>query len=142
MQEGVTMAPHSGSERTSSEGWPWQELDFMLEHFLTRPAMRPAVRWRPAVDVIEEEDEFVLLADIPGISADDVEVIVRGHTVLIRGERVCKERTDACRRLHLERCDGPFERRIHLPGPADPNQFTARYENGVLIVRISKAASW
>lgn len=95
--------------------------------------------WVPAVDIREEADRFVLLADIPGVDPKDIEITMEAGVLTIKGERKMaeEEREKYSRR---ERVYGTFYRRFSLPDTADPQGITARGEAGVLEVAIPKQA--
>lgn len=94
--------------------------------------------WRPAVDVKEESDRFVILADLPGVDPSDIEVAMENGALSIRGERKSEkdEERDGFRRV--ERVRGTFYRRFTLPDTADSEQIQARGKDGVLEIVIPK----
>lgn len=104
-------------------------------------ATRVARRWIPAVDLVEETDEFVLRADLPGVAEQDVKVELDHNVLSVSGERKAEheERKDGYYRL--ERASGRFARSLRLPEGIDPDGVKASFENGVLEVRVPKPAS-
>lgn len=99
----------------------------------------PANDWAPAVDIREETDRYVILADVPGIDAKDIEIQTEQGVLTIKGERspVTAEERNLYKRV--ERLRGPFVRRFTLPDAADTEHITARSHSGVLEVVIPKA---
>ena len=95
-------------------------------------------RWIPAMDLVEEGDHYVLRADVPGVSQDDVQIEVDGGVLTVSGERRSEheQRTDGYYRI--ERASGRFSRSLTLPDGIDPDGIEAGYEDGVLEVRIPK----
>ncbi len=95
-------------------------------------------RWIPAMDLVEEGDEFVLRADLPGLGEDDVNVELEGDVLTISGERKSEhsEQHEGYRRI--ERASGSFSRSLTLPEGIDPDSVKARFEQGVLEVRVPK----
>jgi HSP20 family protein len=95
-------------------------------------------RWIPAMDLVEAENDFVLRADLPGLSEDDVKIEVEDNVLTISGERKSEheERKDGYYRF--ERAYGAFRRTLALPEGVDPEQINATVENGVLEVHIPK----
>ena len=95
-------------------------------------------RWIPAMDLVESGDEFVLRADLPGLTDDDVNIEVEDRVLTVSGERKSEreERKDGYYRL--ERASGSFSRTLRLPEGIDPDAVKASFENGVLEVRIPK----
>jgi HSP20 family protein len=97
-------------------------------------------RWMPAMDLVESGDHFVLRADLPGLSEDDVKIELEDSTLTISGERksVHEEKGEGFYRV--ERATGAFSRSLTLPKGVDPESVTARFDRGVLEVRIPKPA--
>ena len=95
-------------------------------------------RWVPPVDLVEAEDHFVLKADLPGLSEDDVNVEVQDGTLAISGERHAEHESHERGWYRIERSFGSFNRSLTLPDGVDADAISARFENGVLEVRIPK----
>ncbi len=94
--------------------------------------------WVPAVDIREEDDAFVIHADIPGVEPADIDVHMEKGMLSICGERskLTKEEQDGYKRT--ERARGTFLRRFSLPDSADAERIAAKCKNGVLEVVIPK----
>jgi HSP20 family protein len=101
-------------------------------------AATPARRWTPAVDLVEEDEQYVLRADLPGLSPDDVKIEVEDRVLTVSGERGSEkeERRDGYYRL--ERSSGSFSRSVRLPEGVDAEKIEAGFEHGVLEVKIPK----
>ena len=99
----------------------------------------PALTFRPAVDVVEEDDRVVLKADMPGMDKGEVKVMVQDGRLSIEGSR--KESHDEKREglTRSERFVGRFSRSFNLPTWADSSKISANYKDGVLEVVIPKA---
>ena len=97
-----------------------------------------ARRWVPAMDLVESEHDFVLRADLPGISEQDIKIELQENVLTISGERKSEseERKDAYYRL--ERSSGSFSRSLTLPRGVDASAITASFERGVLEVHVPK----
>jgi HSP20 family protein len=97
-----------------------------------------ARRWIPAMDLVEQEDRFVLRADLPGLSEEDVKIELDDNVLTISGERRSEqeERRDGYSRV--ERASGSFSRSLVLPEGVDADSVDARFENGVLEVSVPK----
>jgi len=90
----------------------------------------------PQVDVLRRGDDLVVRADLPGLSKDDISVDVTDNALTIRGERR-DERKEEREGYYLhERSEGSFYRSIPLPDGTDLDSADARFENGVLEVRM------
>ncbi|MES2859413.1 MAG: Hsp20/alpha crystallin family protein [Pseudomonadota bacterium] len=95
-------------------------------------------QWMPLVDIKEEGEQFVLLADIPGVDPQDIDVQMDKGLLTIKGERVLEARSDNAHFSRTERVHGVFHRRFALPDSADPERITASGRNGVLQIVIPK----
>jgi HSP20 family protein len=102
------------------------------------PALSDSAAWRPSVDLLEENDRFILRADVPGVAAKDIEVSAEDGTLTVRGERPAQERVSSNGFEHIERAAGSFMRRFTLPDSAQAEAIKARYADGVLEIEIPK----
>ena len=114
-----------------------REVDRLFDAFLGQ-SDRGSRRWVPPMDLVEADDHFVLKADLPGLSDDDVAIEVQDGTLKISGER--KEEHEKSERgwYRVERSFGTFSRSLTLPDGVDPNGIKAEFHDGVLEVRIPK----
>lgn len=95
----------------------------------------------PRIDVRETDKDVDIDAELPGMQEKDIEVMLSGDTLTIRGEKKA-EREEKDKNLRIsERSYGSFQRQIALPFDADPNMVAARFANGVLHVTIPKPAN-
>jgi HSP20 family protein len=102
-------------------------------------ASAPSVSWVPRVDVYEEAERFVVLADVPGVESKDINITAENGVLTIRGERRAeKKATDKNGYERIERTSGTFLRRFTLPDTANTETITAKQTNGVLEVSIPK----
>ena len=91
------------------------------------------------LDITETENEFVVKASLPGVKPDDVEIIVQGDTLTIRGESKAEEEKKG-EHWHLrERRFGAFQRSVALATPVNSDQAQAHYEHGVLTLTLPKS---
>jgi HSP20 family protein len=95
-------------------------------------------RWIPAMDLVEEADEFVLRADLPGVREEDVKVELEDNVLTVAGERRAEHERTADGYRRIERSSGSFARSLTLPEGIDPDSVSARFERGVLEVRVPK----
>ena len=104
----------------------------------SQPAVTSSAAWSPSVDLQEENDRFVLRADVPGVAPKDIEVFAEDGTLTLRGERPVRERVNSGGFEHTERGAGTFLRRFTLPDSARAEAIKARYADGVLEIEIPK----
>jgi HSP20 family protein len=97
-----------------------------------------AQRWVPAMDLTEEENEYVLRADLPGLSEDDVEIEVKDDVLTISGERRYEHENRHEGFYRVERSFGRFSRSLDLPSGIDAEALSADFDRGVLEVHIPK----
>jgi HSP20 family protein len=116
----------------------WNQFDDLLndDFFRARRAAPPA--FAPAVDIVETEKGYELAADLPGLSAQDVDITVEDGVLTISGERK-DERVDEKKGYRrVERTFGTFKRAFTLPKGVSVDQITARVEHGQLRVLVPK----
>lgn len=99
------------------------------------------VDWAPPVDIREEDKQFVLQADLPGVDPKDIEITMEKGLLTLRGRRQIEARDEKSGYRHVERIAGEFYRRFTLPDTADAQAIKARHSNGVLEVVIPKQAT-
>ncbi len=94
--------------------------------------------WMPPVDVFEDKDGIKLVAELPGVKAEDVKISVENYTLTLRGEKkqVAEETIEKVHRY--ERTYGTFERTFTLPSTVDSDRIHASFEDGVLTVLLPK----
>lgn len=92
--------------------------------------------WAPQIEVFEEGDSLVVRADLPGMKKEDVNVDLQDDVLVISGERRDEKREEREGFFRSERSYGRFERALRVPEGTDPASCQARFENGVLEVRL------
>ncbi|MGN6153440.1 MAG: Hsp20/alpha crystallin family protein [Lysobacteraceae bacterium] len=130
------------------QAWPAQaraqdEFKQLFERFFnagntTDESAVVTSQWVPRVDIREEADRFLILADLPGIDPEEVEVLMDKGILSIKGERKNAFAESNERFSRIERRYGSFHRRFALPDTADAEGITASGRNGVLEIAIPK----
>ena len=95
-------------------------------------------RWIPAMDLVEAGDDFVLRADLPGVTENDVNIELEDNVLTISGERKSEHEERKEGYYRVERASGSFSRSLTLPEGVDADRVRASFERGVLEVRIPK----
>jgi len=113
---------------------PRMFLDEFFRDFERTPS--PAATFRPAVDVAQVDDGYVLRAELAGVPKESVKVEVKDQVLSISGERVAPEVASKGYR-HSEIGYGKFERRFHLAESIDLDKVEAKFENGFLEVKLA-----
>ena len=124
---------------------PWHELDQMTNR-LTRvfdgdwSASSRVRDWVPAMNVEENGDELLLTAELPGLSAADVDIELENNVLTVRGEKVQENNDSDDARFHVwERRYGSFKRSLALPRTVVADDISAEFTDGILTVRMPKA---
>lgn len=121
--------------------WMWVEACTVLRqaeqmrHQFFTPNLGPVTAWEPPVDVFETESEIWVTVALPGVSADNLDVIVDGNKIVITGRRSLPAEARASTIHRLEIPSGRFERQIFLPPSAwqiERSEFT----NGCLLLTL------
>jgi HSP20 family protein len=94
--------------------------------------------WRPAVDIKEEKDRFVITADLPGVDPNNIEITMEDGVLTLKGERQSETRDEDEGYKRVERISGTFYRRFSLPDTADAERIEAKGKHGVLEIVLPK----
>ena len=105
------------------------------DRMFAEPNGRP---WVPPVDIVENENELVVKADVPDVKFEDIDVKIENGTLTLRGDASSRRATEKGGWHRLERSYGTFERSFALPETVDPEQVKADYKNGTLTVTLPK----
>ena len=127
---------------------PFQEMQEMqnrLSSFFdgapvreTSPAESQAQTWAPLIDVIETADEYLIRADLPGVSHKDLSVTLENGELIIKGARSEEQLANGAEYLYSQRAAGTFLRSFELPSDADAERINAHFKDGVLTVHVAK----
>jgi HSP20 family protein len=139
-QAPATPADHFASFR--------EQMDRLLSDFWTDfPGTSPAPRFEgklgafmPSVEVSEDKDKVKVMAELPGMSENDIQLTLaaNGEQLLIRGEKKLEEERKEESFYRSERVYGSFQRTLHLPTRVDPEKVSATFKDGVLTVSMMK----
>jgi HSP20 family protein len=123
-----------------------EELQSRAKSFFMRPNGGPSLLgtagvdadWTPAVDVSEDDHEFLITADLPDVTKENVKVSIEDNMLVIQGERQ-QEKVEKDRKYHrTERSYGRYLRSFQLPKDIDAQKIEARFSSGVLKVHLPK----
>jgi HSP20 family protein len=117
-----------------------QQLDRVFGDTVRQPVAASATEsvWTPRVDVYEEAERFVVLADVPGVEPKDIDITAEDGVLTLRGARRSERKASENGFARVERVSGSFVRRFTLPEGADTGSITAKQANGVLEIAIPK----
>ena len=157
MSKDINIKRQHGTVPAMNETWQSfrQEIDSLFdrfsngfESFSLQPFTNMQKLWSPgvtgfanlAVDVDEDDKAYTITAEIPGVSENNIEVSIDDGMLVIKGEKR-QEKNEQDRNHYLsERSYGAFRRMFTLPRDADANKIEARFQNGVLVITVAKAA--
>jgi HSP20 family protein len=121
-----------------------REFDRLFGSFFDTPTGNGGPRttrsWAPAIDLIEGEHGYALLADLPGLTSEDVNIELQDGVLTISGERTTSTETEGKGFRRIERASGSFVRKLTLPEGVDGEAISATFDNGVLEISIPKPA--
>jgi len=123
---------------------PFSELDSLFDRYARDVANMRGLRadsklsWRPAASIVENQNEYVVSADLPAVRREDVKVTIENNVLSIQGERRLEKTAEEETEHRRETFHGIFERRFSLPDDADAQAISAESRDGVLTVRIPK----
>ena len=126
---------------------PVSEVNRMFEDMLGNLARQPrgqqgteVTEWAPAIDVVTEDGNLVVRAELPGVKQEDVDITLHNNVLTISGERKAEQEEERGGYYVRERRYGSFSRSLTVPEGVDESKIHARYENGVLEVTVEGAA--
>ena len=94
-------------------------------------------RWAPALDVYQDKDQFTVVAELPGLKKEDIELSLQKGVLTISGERKQEKKNEEGYRN--ERFFGRFQRSVTLPTSVDGDKVKATYQDGILKLVLPKA---
>ena len=98
----------------------------------------PATTWNPSVDIFENDKEIVVKAELPGMSAKDIDLRLENNSLMLRGERRFEKETKEENYHRIEGQYGAFARSFALPTAVNGDKVTAEYKDGILKVVLPK----
>ncbi|MBC8217602.1 MAG: Hsp20/alpha crystallin family protein [Planctomycetes bacterium] len=103
----------------------------------TFPGAWQGVAW-PAIDIADQEHEYLVKVEVPGCKIEDIELSVSGNILTIHGEKKQEQEVSEKGYYHVERFFGSFRRDLNLAGDVDTSKIDAECKNGVLTVKLPK----
>lgn len=114
------------------------EITRTFEQLFENPLLTHPMPYMPAINMKEEENQFVIEAELPGIDPNVIEIEAHGQTLVIKGEQNETEQKQEENMQRLERRYGSFHRSITLPEYANLDHVNAEYEHGLLTITVPK----
>lgn len=116
---------------------PWREMEAFFPTSRLRDEFGMG-RWEPAVDILDNKENIIIKAELPGVDKKDIEIDLKDHILTLKGERSYENEVKEDNYYHRERTFGKFQRSFRLPLDLDPNKIKADYKDGVLRIDIPK----
>ncbi|MFN2398922.1 MAG: Hsp20/alpha crystallin family protein [Gemmatimonadaceae bacterium] len=116
-----------------------RDIDRLFDDTFT--GRQGAGAWSPAIDVRENEKELAVEIELPGMKAENVDISVENGVLMVRGEKPASQKEEEDGQWHVtERSYGSFYRALSLPQGVEEDKIEADFADGVLTVRVPKAA--
>lgn len=126
---------------------PWRPFESLHGHFNGRlnTARWPhfdSREWRPALDIVENDENYVISVDVPGVATDDIDITLDDGMLTIKGSRKIENRSseEAGKFRSYERISGSFRRTVRLPEKVNGDEVSAVAKDGILTVTVTKPA--
>jgi HSP20 family protein len=127
--------------------WLRREVDSLFDNFWRSPSLQPQLSLyerelslTPDIDISETDNEFTVVADLPGLEKKDINVEINNNILKISGEKKL-DREEKGKNFHrIERVSGSFNRSIQLPNLINEHNVQASFKNGVLTITLPKSA--
>ncbi len=129
---------------------PFREMEELQNRLLSAFNLAPVRRgdgqesitvaeWAPLVDIIEDDKEYLIKAELPEMRKEDVKVTVENGVLTLSGERKLEKEEKGKKYHRIERSYGSFVRSFSLPDDADADKVSAEFKDGVLKVHVAKS---
>jgi HSP20 family protein len=96
------------------------------------------IEWKPAADIVERDDEYLIKAELPGVDRDDIDIHLENEVLTITGERKLEETKETDKTHRVERFYGRFSRSFRVPDDVDASGIKAESSDGVLKLHLPK----
>jgi HSP20 family protein len=140
----VSMNPYGGRgfyDPHSEVNRLFDETFGNLGSAISRQQRTPQTQWAPTLDVVSDDGDLLIRAELPGVKREDVEITLHERVLTISGERRAEEQKAGSGYYVRERRYGSFQRSLVLPHDVREDRISARFEDGVPEVRVSGGAT-
>ncbi len=120
----------------------YRDFGSLIDNFLTKQSQDDTFgdlgKWAPAVDIKEEAERFLVIADLPGVKKENIQISLENNILTLQGERSYEKNEKQEGYSRIERIQGKFHRQFTLPQTVDGNKISAKYTQGILEIAIPK----
>lgn len=117
------------------------EMDRFFNTFFNKQLEDTEGFWAPVIDIEEDNEYFIVKAELPGIKKEDIKISVRGNLLSITGGRKQESEIKNKTFHRIERSYGKFMRKITLPSEVNADKVQAKYKDGILTITLPKPES-
>ena len=128
-----------------AKAWPTRDADRLFDELWSGFHRAPSAvvggrvaSFVPQLDVVENDDEYRVTAELPGLDREDFEVVLEDNVLTLKGEKKSHHEEEGAKYRRAESHRGEFVRRLKFSAPIDGENVKAAYKNGVLTVTIPK----
>lgn len=139
------MIPRMSLRPVVAAAWGRRDIDGFFDDFWKDLALTPLVGaertvagFAPRLDVKENDDEYVITVELPGLEEKDFDISLEEDVLTIKGEKKSRYLEDREGCQHLETASGHFERRLRVPEGIDADSVKASFNNGVVSITLPK----
>ena len=116
----------------------WEPFNLLREFDAAYRGAADDSVWSPRVNIVENENGYLVTAELPGVSKEDIDVDLRDHTLSIKGEKKAEKKEEKDNFIRVESSYGKFERSFHVTDDIDASSVKASFKDGVLKVELNK----
>jgi HSP20 family protein len=116
----------------------WEPFNLLREFDKSFFDNRAGSPWSPTVNISENEDGYVLKAELPGVSKEDIDIDLKDNTLTLKGEKKAEKKEEKENYIRVESSYGKFERSFYLSDDIDISKADANFKDGVLRIALKK----
>jgi len=136
---GTSRRPEEQEEQHNVMPTPFRLFEDLFNNWARGTLVRRET-WKPAVDILEIDNKFIVRAELPGMIDKDLDLKIDGNTLTIKAEKKMLPQESGCNYHQVESFYGSYSRSFDLPETVDVDNISASYNNGVLTVTIPQKA--
>ncbi len=116
----------------------WEPFNLLKEFDDSFFDTKPASPWSPSINILENENSYVLTAELPGVKKEDIEIALKDNTLNLKGEKKFERKDEKENYVRIESSYGEFERSFYVSDDIDVSKADASFKEGVLSIELKK----